>query len=149
MSMPLGRSPRLDTALVILRLAVGTVFIVHGAQKVFTFGFGGVTGMFTQMGVPLPEVVAPLVACLEFFGGIAPVLGLLTRLIGLGLAIDMAGALIIVHIPAGLIGSAGGELPMMLFAGAVALALLGAGRIAVDYLIWGRRELIANPAAAA
>jgi putative oxidoreductase len=127
-------SPRMDVALLVLRLAVATIFIVHGSHKLFNSGISGVTGMFGQMGVPLPGVVAPVVTCLEFFGGIALVLGLLTPLIGLGLAIDMVGALVIVHIPAGLFGKAGGELPLVLFAGALALALLGGGRFSLDYL---------------
>src|SRR5690348_9469439 len=90
-------SPRqLGLGLVALRVGVGTIFIRHGAQKLFGFGLAGVTGAFGQMGVPLPGVFGPLIAFLEFFGGIALLFGFLTRLVALGFVCDMLGAIFIV-----------------------------------------------------
>jgi putative oxidoreductase len=131
-------SPRsLALGLTALRLAVATIFIKHGAQKLFVFGFAGVTGAFTHMGVPLPGVTGPLIALLEFFGGIALALGFLTRLIALGFVCDMLGAILLVLLPKGFSGF---EFEFLLLGSSVALALTGAGRFSVDALLADRQE---------
>jgi putative oxidoreductase len=129
-------SPRsLALGLAALRLAVATIFIKHGAQKLFVFGFAGVTGAFTHMGVPLPGVIGPLICLLEFFGGIALALGFLTRLVALGFVCDMLGAILLVLLPKGFSGF---ELEFLLLGSSLALALTGAGRFSVD-------EVLADP----
>jgi len=59
----------------VLRIVVGIVFLAHGAQKVFTFGHHGVTGMLGSMGIPLPSVMSVVLMAVEFLGGAALVLG--------------------------------------------------------------------------
>jgi len=131
-------SPRqLDLGLVILRLAVATIFIRHGAQKLFVFGFAGVTDAFTHMGVPFPGLMGPLICLLEFFGGIALVIGLLTRLVALGFVCDMLGAILLVQLKNGFSRY---ELEFLLLGSSLALALMGAGRFSVDSLIANRRD---------
>src|SRR5439155_18691545 len=130
-------SPRqLNLGLAALRLAVATIFIRPGAQKLFVFGFAGVTGAFTHMGVPFPGLMGPLIGLLEFFGGIALVIGLLTRLVALGLVFDMLGAILLVQLKRGFSGY---ELEFLILGSSLALALAGAGRFSVDALIAGRR----------
>jgi putative oxidoreductase len=133
-------SGQTDLGLTILRVIAGIIFAAHGGQKLFVYGFEGVTGAFTQMGAPLPGITGPLVALLEFFGGIALVVGLLTRLAGLGLSGVMIGALLLVHLPAGFFLPNGYEFVLMLLGAALTLSVTGAGKYSVDALLATRTE---------
>ncbi len=130
---------RLDAGLALLRIVTGAVFLAHGAPKLFQFGLAGVTGAFSQMGAPLPAITAPLVSGLEFFGGIALIAGLLTRLVALGLAIDMLGAIFLVHLAGGFFVPKGVEFVLMLFAAAATLVLTGPGAFSIDAALARRR----------
>jgi putative oxidoreductase len=131
-------SPRqLSLGLAVLRVAVATIFIRHGAQKLFVSGFAGVAGAFTHMGIPFPGLMGPLIGLLEFFGGLALVAGLLTRLVALGLVFDMLGAIVLVRLAGGFSKY---ELEFLLLGSSLALVLTGAGRFSVDALLAGRRE---------
>lgn len=123
---------QVDAALLVLRLVVGAIFIAHGGQKLFVFGLEGVQGAFGQMGVPAAALAGPLVAFVEFFGGIAVVLGALTRPFGVALAVTMLGAMLLVHLPAGFFAPQGIEFPLALLGGAAALAIAGGGAWSVD-----------------
>src|SRR4030081_1138635 len=136
--MSLFRAPsarQLNLGLAVLRVAVATIFIRHGAQKLFVFGFAGVTGAFTHMGVPLPGFTGPFIGLLEFFGGIALLLGLLTRPIALLFVFDMLFAILLVKLKGGFSGY---ELEFLLCASSLALFLTGGGSFSVDALL-GRR----------
>jgi putative oxidoreductase len=129
-----------DWGIAVLRVVVGFAFLMHGWQKIFEYGLAGVTSTFGQMGVPLPELTAPLVAILELVGGAALLLGLGARWLAALLAIDMLAAILLVHLPGGFFAPAGVELPFLLLGGTVALALGGPGAFALDRLASRSRE---------
>lgn len=112
--------------LAVLRVVVGIVFLTHGYQKIFKMHLSGVSGFFGHLGIPLPVLFAVVVMVVEFAGGILLITGLATRIPSVLLAIDMIVALLVVHLPGGYLKS-GGELPLLLLAGVICLALAGGG----------------------
>jgi putative oxidoreductase len=130
---------QLNVGLTILRGVVGTIFVAHGAQKLFVFGFAGVAGAFEQMGIPAPGIAGPLVALVEFFGGLALIVGLLTRLAAAGLAVTMLGAILFVHLSGGLFLPNGSEFALSLLGAVTLLTLAGAGAFSLDGVIGRQR----------
>jgi putative oxidoreductase len=124
----------------ILRFIAGVVFVAHGSQKIFVYGFAGVGGAFAQMGVPMPAVVGPVIALIELFGGVALIVGLFTRVAAIALACDMLGAMILVHAAGGFFLPNGLEFVLMLFAAALALVFAGPGALSVDGVLASRRS---------
>ena len=120
------------------------MLIAHGWQKFFTYGISGATASFEQMGIPAAGAAAVFAALVELVGGIALIVGFAVPLVGLLVAVDMAGALIFVHAPNGVFVDAGGyELVLVIGALGVVFAGLGAGAYAVDRLITtGRRTSV-------
>ena len=115
----------------ILRVMVGIVYLAHGGQKVFVYGFSGVSGAFGQMGIPLPEVMGPFVGLLELVGGVLLVLGVGTRWVSILFAIEMAVAVLKVHLSNGFFLPRGFEYALTLFAASCAIALEGPGPAAL------------------
>ncbi len=122
-----------------LRLAFGVIFIVHGAQKLFGW-FGGygleATGQWmASIGLDPGFYMALLAGSSEFFGGLFIIVGLLTRLAALTLAVTMLVAIFTVHFEHGLLLTNNGyEFALAMLAGSVTLALSGAGKLALDNL---------------
>lgn len=119
-------------ALLVLRLALGAVMIAHGYSKVFG-GLSHTAQMVSNLG--LPGWLGYFSAAAEFFGGVAVIIGLLTRLAGLGIVINMGVAIAKVHWKNGFTGNGNYQFPLALAAIAFALIFFGAGPIALD-AIW-------------
>jgi len=132
---------QVNIGLVFLRTVIGAIFVAHGGQKLFVFGFDGVAGAFGQMGIPMAGIVGPFVALVEFFGGLALITGLLTRLASLGLLSTMIVAIFTVHAKNGFFAPTGIEFPLSLLGGTALLALTGAGSWSIDSLL-GKRVRI-------
>jgi putative oxidoreductase len=84
-------------ATVLIRLAVGGVFLTSGAIK-FLYANQGV-GRFVRLGIPAPEVMANFVGGVEIVAGALLIVGLFTRLAALPLIIDMAVAIVTGKVP--------------------------------------------------
>jgi putative oxidoreductase len=139
-----------DLAVLVARVALGVVFVAHGAQKVFTWGLGGTAEAFAGMGVPAPQAAAAFAGLVELLAGAALLVGLATPVAGLLLAADMLGAFLLVHLRNGVFVDAGGfELVAALGAGALVLAATGAGRFSLDRVIARWRASRVPPAAPA
>ena len=123
----------------ILRVVVGIVFFVHGGQKLFIYGFGGVAGFMAQLGIPAPMLSALVVTAVEFLGGLALALGLFTRWAAIPLAINMLVAILMVHLKAGFFLPNGYEFALTLLGANIALALTGPGEAAIDAVLATRR----------
>lgn len=128
-----------EWGLLILRIVVGLVFAIHGGQKLLLFGIDGTAGFLGSLGIPLPQIAAIVLILVELIGGVALLLGLGTRYTAALLAVDMAVALVTVHLANGFFIDAGGvEFALVLLAAALFFALNGGGALAVD------RRLFAN-----
>ncbi|MFD5278236.1 DoxX family protein [Pseudarthrobacter sp. NPDC058362] len=137
----MNQSSLTTTAITALRIVLGFLFAAHGWQKFNEWTIAGTQTAFSQMGIPAAEVAAPVIAVLELAGGIALILGVLTRVVAALLVADMLGALFLVHAGAGVYADKGGyELVLLLGAAAFVLALTGAGRVSVDRALFGRSQ---------
>jgi putative oxidoreductase len=132
----------------LLRIIIGIVFIMHGSQKLFTYGYQGVVGSMGQMGIPAPEIAAVLIMTTELVGTLL-LLGLFTRLAAIPIAFAMLVAIVQVHLKHGFFAGGGGyEFPLTLAVGAIALVLTGSGAWALDNVLgtdnklFGRRRLV-------
>ena len=117
----------------LLRIMTGFLFIPHGAQKLFGL-FGGFRG---QPGVTAPLFsLIGLAGCLEFFGGVAILLGLFTRPVALILSGLMAVAYFMAHAPNGFWPVQNrGELAVLYAFVFLFLAAAGGGELSVDGLL--------------
>lgn len=131
----------------LLRIGIGLTFFLAGLGKVLG-GTDRVAGFFGSLGIPLPGLMGPLIAYLELIGGLALMLGLLTRVLSLLFVANMLVAMLLVTLPA-MFGAENvvqgfndTRTEVLLLLGSAALALLGAGPISVDRALLGDRAAL-------
>ncbi len=132
-------------SLLVTRLGLGVIFFAHGAQKVFGwFGGGGLKATiagFRQLNIPPAATV--LAAFVECFGGLAVIVGFLTRPAAIGLIVIMLVAVSKVHVRHGFFlnwfltpGKGHGfEFNLALIAMALAVLIGGGGVWSLDRLL--------------
>ena len=130
MDAELSKNKLHDIAHMGLRASIGIIFIVHGFGKFGNPGFGG---WISSMGIPA-EMQIPI-ALAEFVPGILLLIGVLTRLSGLLLAIVMLGAIFLVKGASNLTGDGGYEFDLILLATSLVIIASGPGRISISHLI--------------
>ena len=142
-----------STTHLIIRVTLGFVIFLHGAQKLFGWfgghGFDGTMGFFTEtMGVP--AVIAFLIIIGESFGSLGLITGFLTRLSAAGISCIMLGAVVMVHWNNGIFmnwagqqAGEGFEYHLLVFGLAIPLILYGGGRFSADQIV---EKKFLNPA---
>ncbi|WP_196240018.1 DoxX family protein [Candidatus Methylobacter oryzae] len=125
---------------VILRVPIGLILAAHGGQKLFAwfggYGLDGTGQWMASVGLNPGFTMALLAGGAEFFGGVALILGLLTRPAALVNAITMLVALLWVHWGHGFfLDTHGIEYALALLSATAALVFIGGGRYSLDALI--------------
>ena len=122
----------------ILRVVLGAAFIVHGYPKLFTPFFSGFAGWLESIGFKPGKFWALVVGVVEFFGGIALILGIFTQLAAALIAVNMLVAM--AKVKWGKVKfveteKSGWELDLIYFAVAVSILLTGPGAWAIGDLL--------------
>ncbi|MBT0566359.1 DoxX family protein [Williamsia sp. CHRR-6] len=124
-----------DLAVLVARIGIGVIFLAHGLQKLDN-GYAATKAMFTTIDAPVPAVTSLLAIVIEVGGGAALILGLLTPLAGIALALNMLGAYLLVHMDSGLYVKDGGyEFVLALGVASLLIAAVGAGRFSLDAIL--------------
>lgn len=122
-----------DSGKLVLRLALGIMVLMHGIAKV-TGGIGGIEGMVVNAG--LPAILAYGVYIGEILAPILVIIGLYSRIGAVIIAINMGFAIFLAHADEVFQVTAHGgwalELQGMFLSAAIALALTGPGRLAIN-----------------
>lgn len=129
-------------AALILRVGLGLALIPHGAQKLFGwfggYGLEGTGQWMASIGLQPGLLMAALAGAAEFFGGLALLLGVLTRPAAALTAFTMLVAIFSVHIGNGFfMANNGYEYGFVLLVASLSLLVSGAGRCSLDRRLSG------------
>jgi putative oxidoreductase len=85
-------------AVILIRFVVGGIFLIEGVLK-FLYPAALGAGRFAKIGIPAPQVLGPFVGVVEIAGGLLILIGLLTRLAAVLLAVDISVAIFTTKLP--------------------------------------------------
>jgi putative oxidoreductase len=139
-SQSLQSSQWIDRGLLMMRIALGIVFVMHGGQKLFVFGHAGVAGGMAALGLPLPGLSAALITAVELGGGVALLTGTFTRVAAFLIAGAMAVATVTAHLTSGFFMPSGFEYTLTLMLSSLAILMTGPGAYSVDSALAGRKQ---------
>jgi len=132
-------------SLALLRIYLGVMFTLHGYTKLFIPGMlPGTATFFSQIGIPMGNVAAVLVALAEFVGGLLLIIGLLTKWTSIVLIVEMVVAFLKVHLKSGFFvsGSAYGyEYVLLIIAVLIVLLFSGPGNFSIGKLLFKNKNL--------
>jgi putative oxidoreductase len=140
-----------DISRLLLRLGLGVTFLFTGMQKVLP-GTDATVAYFSELGIPWPELLGPLISYLELVGAILLIAGLLTRLVSGLFICEMVVALLVARL--GIAGDADSvadafaavRLEVLMAIVASCLLLLGGGRWSLDAVVGRLRRHSEAPA---
>ena len=128
-----------SVSLFLSRLAVAYGFYEPAMMK--WADIGAIAEWFGSMGMPFPTLNAYMAATTEITGVVLLTLGLFTRLISIPLIVVMIVAIATVHLPHGFAaGNNGFEIPLYYMLFLALFASLGAGKLSLDYLLFGKDQ---------
>lgn len=127
--------------ILIIRLVLGLTLAAHGTQKLFGwfggYGIKGTGGWMESIGIKPGALFAALAGLGEFLGGLGVAAGFLTPIAAAGVIVVMLVAIVSVHLKKGFWNTEGGyEYPLLVIAGALAVALNGAGALSLDAFLF-------------
>jgi putative oxidoreductase len=115
-----------------IRILAGITFIIHGLPKLLNIA--GSEVFFGKMG--LPPDLAMLIGLLEVIGGVALIVGILTRVASILFIIEMIGATIVAKLSKGFVG--GYEFDLLLMSISISLLLTGPGKASIEWDLLNR-----------
>ena len=141
-------APSPPRAVFLVRLAISFVFVTEGIQK-FLYPEALGIGLFTKIGIPYPDIAAPVVGAVEMMCGALILFGLFTRLAAFALVVDMIVAIVATKVPILLGYGFGGfadptgptgfwsmahesRIEVAMLFGALFLVAVGAGTMSID-----------------
>jgi len=122
----------------VVRIMAGLVLFIAGIQKWTGPGVAGITGFFSNVGIPAPAVMAPLLMSFEVVGGLLLIVGAFSRFVGAAMIVQFLVAGLVVSLPSQM-GWNAARIDFLMGSCGALFVLSGSGLLSVDAWLAGRR----------